>query len=302
MTIELATPQHITTLRDCAVQGSLEVRIWLGTVQDDDLSDEVTEAKQAERGSAKVTKNLLTGCAEHDAIKRYRSRAYNWFKMKSYPWTGSSGLVGNYDIPAVMNEFEQTIQPGFYSLVDQFLLAYADLKSNYAFRMQGKMYNANDYPDPEIVREKFGINLYVAPIANSDFGQSMSMQIAEQLNAHYSSQAERFIRETGDRQLSQLIKVMQSLSHCCDVEVREGANGETKVTRRRLHESTLLRAIEFCDSFKHFNPSGSDKLEGIRGELEQVLKGVSIDKLRESDALRATVKSDVDDIMKKFGL
>lgn len=302
MGIELANPQHITTLRDCAMQGNLEIRIWLGTVQDDELSDEVTESKQAERGSAKVVKNLLAGCPEHNEVKRARSRYYNWFKQMTYPYIGSYGLLSNWRVPTIMSEFENSVHPEFWRTVDKFCAAYADLRSNYAFRMQGKMYNPNDYPDVDTVRSKFDINLFVQPIPESDFANRVSQDVANQLNTHYARQAERFVRETGELQLSQLTKVMQSLSHCCELDIREGENGETKVTRRRLHESTLQKALEYCDSFKHFNPSGSDKLEGIRSDLARVLSGINIDTLRQSDALRSTVKSEVDDIMKKFGI
>lgn len=302
MNVQLNTPQHISTLRDCAMQANLEVRMWLGTVQDDQLSDEVTESKQAERGSAKVVKNLLASCNEHSMVKRYRSFAYNWFKQTTYPYAGSYGLLPNYEAPKVWTQFEDEIKPGYGNVVGPFLLAYADLRSNYAFKMQGQMYNAADYPSVDEVRDKFSINLFIQPVPHSDFSQKITAEIADQLNTHYAKQAERFIRETGERQLAQLAKVMQSISHCCEIDVKETADGETKITRRRLHESTLERAIEYCDVFKHFNPSGDARLEGIRADLEQVLRGINIKALRESDSLRATVKSDVDDIMKKFGL
>ena len=298
---QLATPEHITTLRDCAVQGNLEIRVWLGQKQDDLLSEEVTASKGAASGSAKVQKNLLAGCREHDAILKYRSRAYNWFKAKSWPYVGSSGLIPNYDIPNVLNEYDNVIKPQFIQLVDAFCLAYNDIKANYAFTMQGRMYDPSDYPDVSFVRSKFDINLFVQSIPESDFGQKISTDVAAQLSDHYSRQAERFIQETADKQLAQLAKVMQSISHTCDVDVRE-EQGETKVTRRRLHESTLEKAIEYCDLFKHFNPSNSARLEGIRADLEVALKGINIKALRDSDALRATVKSEVDDIMKKFGI
>lgn len=301
MTIELQNPQHITTLRDCAMQGGVQVRMWLGEVGDESLSDEITQAKRAERGAAKVVKNLLVGCPEHDAIKRARSHAYNWFKQKSFPYAGSLGLIPNFRITSVLSEFDNTIKPDFISAVDKFMVAYADLKSNHAFTMQGKMYNANDYPDPEVVRSRFDINLFIQPIPESDFANRMYVEVADQLSQHYAAQAEQFVRETGERQLAQLSKVMQSLSHCCDIDVREEA-GQTKVTRRRLHESTLEKAIEYCDTFKHFNPSGDTRLEGIREGLERALRGVSIDTLRQSDTMRATVKTEVDDLMKKFGL
>ena len=301
MDIRLLTPQHITTLRDCAVQGNLEVRVYLGQKQDEALSEEVTTSKGAASGSAKVQKNLLAGCREHDAVLKYRSRAYNWFKAKSWPYVGSSGLIPTYDIPNVMNEFETVIKPEFVQLVDAFCLAYNDIKANYAFTMQGKMYDPNDYPDVAFVRSRFDINLFVQSIPEADFGQKISTEVAAQLSDHYTQQALRFISETADKQLAQLVKVMRSISHTCDVDIRE-ENGETKVTRRRLHESTLEKAIEYCDLFKHFNPSKNAVLEDIREELARALSGVNIKALRDSDSLRATVKSDVDDIMKKFGI
>lgn len=302
MTIDLPNPQHITTLRDCAMQGNLEIRIWLGTIQDEGLSDEVTLAKQAERGSAKVLKNLLAGCAEHNEVKRARSRYYNWFKEKTFPYSGSYGLLPNWRVPEILNDYDNNVRPGYWDVVDKFCAAYSDLRSNYAFKMQGKMYNPNDYPEVDVVRAKFGINLFVQPIPESDFANRVSQDVADQLNTHYARQAERFVQETGELQLTQLTKVMQSLSHCCEIDITQGENGETKVSRRRLHESTLQRALEYCDSFKHFNPSGSTQLEGIRAELARVLRDVNIDTLRNSDSLRATVKSEVDDIMKKFGI
>lgn len=300
--IQLQTPQHITTLRDCAMQGHLQIRIWLGEIGDENLSDEITESKQAERGSARVLKNLLAGCAEHTEVKKNRSKFYNWFKEKTLGYSGSYRVLPNLRIPGILNEYETTVKPAFLRSVDEFCLAYADIRSNRAFTMQGKMYNPNDYPEVDAVRSRFGIDLFIQPIPESDFANSLSRDVAEQLSEHYSQQAEEFIRQMGDQQLGQLTKVMQSLSHCCELDVRQGDSGETKVTRRRLHESTLQRAIEYCDTFKNFNPSGSTKLEGIRADLARVLRGVNIDTLRESDSLRATVKSEVDDIMKKFGI
>lgn len=302
MSVELQTPQHVTTLRDCAMQGHLQIRIWLGEIGDEGLSDEITESKQAERGSARVLKNLLAGCVEHAEVKRNRSKFYNWFKEKTFGYSGSYRLLPNLRIPEILNDFDNEVKPTFISSVDKFCLAYADIRSNRAFNMQGKMYNPNDYPEVDAVRSRFDIDLFIQPIPESDFANRISHDVAAQLSQHYSDQAERFIRETGEQQLAQLTKVMQSLSHCCELEIKQDSKGETKVTRRRLHESTLQRAIEYCDSFKDFNPSGSTKLEGIRSDLARVLTGVNIDTLRESDSLRATVKSEVDDIMKKFGI
>ena len=44
------------------------------------------------------------------------------------------------------------------------------------------------------------------------------------------------------------------------------------------------------------------RIEEARAALERVLQDVSVDVLRESDGMRAVVKSGVDDILAKFGV
>jgi len=56
-----------------------------------------------------------------------------------------------------------------------------------------------------------------------------------------------------------------------------------------------------CETFKEFNVTQDSRLEEARAELEQVVAGLSIETLRNSDTKRVVVKESVDDILKKFG-
>jgi hypothetical protein len=64
----------------------------------------------------------------------------------------------------------------------------------------------------------------------------------------------------------------------------------------------LDRARELCETFKNFNIMADPKLEEARAGLEQLLDGLNIDQLRNSDTKRVVIKEGIDDILAKFGI
>jgi hypothetical protein len=55
-----------------------------------------------------------------------------------------------------------------------------------------------------------------------------------------------------------------------------------------------------CETFKGFNLNADPELEEARALLEKALSDVSASDIRESDAVRSSVKEDVDNILSKF--
>ena len=96
-----------------------------------------------------------------------------------------------------------------------------------------------------------------------------------------------------------------------DVKLPEGSivfatsnnssDGEMKSKKRKIYESTIEKAREYCKTFKDFNLGNSELLEQASISLEKALDGVSADDIRESDAVRNHVKDEVDSILSKFG-
>jgi hypothetical protein len=56
-----------------------------------------------------------------------------------------------------------------------------------------------------------------------------------------------------------------------------------------------------CESFKTFNLTNDTELEMARAKLERTLRDVNAQDLRESDAVRHEVKTNIDNILDKFG-
>lgn len=299
MSIELEKPKHIASIASSMVLVSVEVRLWTGTVADDEVADEVATSKRAERGSGVFVKNLLGQSKAHRAIRAQRQRVYNWLHTVTYPWAPKWGALPNIKLPEFMAQYE-TYDRERATLVEEFIAEYPQIVSDAAFKLSG-LFKREDYPSVGEVRAKHGMMLYTSEVPSGDFRNRVGLAMAEDLERHYNRQANAAIESLVAGQIGKLEKVLRSLSHCCDMTAVTNDDGTTTLKRRKLHESTLKEAVEYCDTFRQFNPTGDTRLEAIRADLEQVLLSKSFDELRKSDAARAQTKAEVDNILSKFG-
>jgi len=296
----LNKPNHIISLSSACVLVSIESHVWNATVQDRQISDEVTSAKKASKDSGKFVKNLLANNAEHKAVLNYRQTIYNWAQRVTYDWAGSQRLLPVVNLPKFHKEYREH-ETKFYELVDNFLAKYPSIVSNMAF-VQGDMFDRNEYPDVSELRRKFSLDLIQSEVPTGDFRCAIAQDLLNDMTLHYEKQAKKMVEDILAKQSEQLVDVMKSISYCCETETTVGDNGEVKVRRRKLYDSTLDRARELCETFRKFNLVQDPNLEKARASLEQVLSDVTIDQLRNSDSKRVVVKDSIDDILKTFGV
>ena len=296
----LNKPKHIISLSSACVLVSIESHVWNATVQDRQISDEVTSAKKASKDSGKFVKNLLANNAEHKAVLNYRQTMYNWAQRHTYDWAGSQRLLPVINLTRFHTEYREH-EKKFYELVEDFLAKYPSIVSNMAF-VQGDMFDRSEYPDVTELRHRFSVDLIQSEVPTGDFRCQIAQDLLDDMTLHYEKQAKKMVEDILAKQTEQLVDVMESISYCCETETTIGDNGEVKVRRRRLYDSTLEKARELCDTFRNFNLVADPKLEQARASLEQVLSNVTIDELRNSDTKRVVVKESIDDILKNFGV
>jgi hypothetical protein len=295
----LKKPEHITSLATSGILLRAKVKVWTATKQDRDISDEVTSNKKAARNAGRYTKQLFADVQELRVLLNDRQTWYNFIQRVTYPWDGEWGYLPTSRIPQVMAEINQRKAKSM-ELLENFINAMPAAVSNEAF-VQGDMFNRDDYPTPDEVRSKFRIIVQTMNIPEGDYRVTIADDLAEDLKRNFEAQTRDIIKDIHDKQNDQLVKVLQSFSHCCDSEtVME--DGEVKVKRRKMYESTLTDALELCDTFADFNLNNDPRLEEARRDLLRVLDGVTIDQLRNNDTKRIVVKEGVDDILAKFGL
>lgn len=302
MNFELQKPSSIVSLATSAVLVSIDVSIWSATKQDRVISSEVTSSKKAVDSAGKFTKNLLAGNQQHKDIHNYRQTIYNWLKRKTFRWNDSQDLLPVTDLEQFKEEYNEH-EKEFYRLLDSFMTRYQSIVSDMAFA-QGDMFNRDDYPTPEQVRAKFGINLYVSEVPSHDFRCQISNDIATDLKHQYEHQAERIVENVLSQQITRITEVMESISHCCGEQtITDSKTGETKTKKRKIYDTTITKAKELCKTLQGFRPSNnevSDRLMEVAKRLSQTLQGVDRETLRDSDVVRDKVKNDVDDILSKF--
>jgi hypothetical protein len=299
MTYELTNPQTIATLATSGILVHVEVNVWTATKQDKEISDEVTTAKQADPSTGRFVKHLLSNVAEHHALLKDRAAWYNWITRETFPWAGSWDYLPNPRIPAFMQGFNER-RANTDALLDKFCAVYEDAIANQAF-VQKQMFRREDYPTVEQVRAKFGVKLFTCEVPSGDFRNQIAIESVNQARTHFNNQLPNLIGEIMDKQTDVLLKLLTSISKSCTTEIVTDAKG-VRVKRSKVYDSTIEQALELCDTYKQFNVTGDTRLEEARAALENILRGVNVDVLRESDQMRATVKAGVDDILSKFGV
>ena len=292
--MQVIKPNHLISLASSAVLVSLDINVWSATKQDRTISNEVTTAKNADESAGRYVKHLLANHPKHKAIVNYRQTIYNWLQRRTYRWNNSQELLPSIDIPKFKQEYQEH-DLAFLSLIDDFIVGYDSIVSDMAFK-QGTMFNRNDYPTAEQVRKKFGLQLYISEVPMNDFRCNIAQDIADDLFNTYSKQTEDIINSIQSQQAERFIDVMESISHCCGVDDL----GNDKTKKRKIYESTIQKAKDYCETFKGFNLSNNTSLEQARASLEKALHGVSAEDIRDSDAIRESVKEDVDSILSKF--
>jgi len=298
---ELQQPNHIVSLATSSVLVSVDVNVWTATKQDKQISDEVTTMKNAETGTGKFTKYLFAHNPKHHRIVKLRQLIYKWLKTSTYRWNDGQDLLPTIDLEKFKKEYHE-YESEFYTAVEDFLTNYQNLVSDMKFK-QGDMFDEADYPDVETLRQKFSIQLFVSEVPSHDFRCSVSQDIADDLKNQYQDQANSIVNNVISEQVDRITDVMESISHCCGVIEGTDKEGNPTFKKRAIYDTTVNRAKALVNTIKNFKlieSEQSNKLQEASERLEKTLSGVSTELLRDSDAVRSKVKTELDDILSKF--
>jgi hypothetical protein len=297
MNMTMNQPPVMISLATSGMIVNVEVNVWSATKQDQTISKEVTTAHNADDKAARVVKHLLAGDPTHKKLLNHRQTIYNWVKKRTYDWSGSNRYLPVSMLQKFKSEFS-ALENEYEILKQEFVAKYPDIVAGMAFK-QGSMFDANEYPSADQVASKFRIKLFVHPVPENDFRVAIANDIKEELEKHYALEANSKVEEIMRDATERLVEFIKRIAHACrEVE----AEGDGKVRRPKVYEGTIDGAKEMCELLKEFNLTGDSRLEDMRQDLLATLNDVTAKDIRESDATRSHVKSEMDKIMNKFGL
>jgi hypothetical protein len=287
---------EVSKLSGSALIVNLNLSVWTARKLDRRVSEEVDQAKSTKTRAGNYHKNLLAGSGKLEQINKLAGAIRTWHYTFTQPWSDSGDRVLPMtmfvDYRARLTDYETQ----FGTAVNDFLNEYDTLVAAAAFQL-GDLFNREDYPLREDIVGKFGFRYAFSPLpVSGDFRVDINEQGLTELRTHYEGvMAERtttMMKDAWDRLYDVLSRMSERLTDDTD------SKGESK--RRIFRDSLVDNAIDVCKLLKHFNTTGDTRLEAMRQQLEDAMRGVDAQSLRDSDVLREQTKNKVDALLDKF--
>jgi hypothetical protein len=274
-----------------AVLVELNISVWPASKIDREITNKVNTDAGAVHGASQTKKNLFAGTSLRADIEKFAARVRLYHNQHTLPWADK----GERMLPtALFMEYKQTMngyERTFQSLCDNFFDEYPRLVGEAPTALQG-LYKAEDYPDIEEVKKKFGFRRSVKPVPEAgDFRLDIPTQDLEEMRIEFEQQSESKLAEAMRMPWERLHKVLVDMSKKLE------DNGEDK---KRYHDSLLSNPLELCELLTKLNVTNDPQLEEARRQVELAMIGESIEEVKDSPLVREKLKSKVDAILGKF--
>lgn len=276
-----------------AVLVELNISVWPASKIDREITDQINTSAGAVRDAAQTKKNLFAGTSLRKDIEKFAAKVRLYHNLHTLPWAdkGERLLPTKLfmDYKTAMNNYERT----FEMMCDNFFNEYPRLVAEAPANL-GALYRADDYPDIEEVKLKFGFRRSVKPVPEAgDFRLDVPAEDMRELVQEFSAQQDSKLADAMREPWERLHKMLVGMSE----KLTDVAGDDTK---KRYHDTLLTNPIELCDLLAKMNITNDPKLEDARRQLEVTMLGANIEAIKEDAHARSELKSKVDGILKKF--
>ena len=271
----------------------LNISVWPASKIDREITDKVNSDAGAVHGASQTKKNLFAGTSLRKDISDFAARVRLYHNRHTLPWADK----GERMLPtALFMEYKQTIngfEQTFDMMCNNFYVEYPRLVVEAPIALKG-LYKADDYPDIDTVKTKFGFRRTVKPVPEAgDFRLDIPAYDLEEMKAEFITQQQtklaEAMREPWDRLHKMLVGMSEKLT---DLEGEDA--------KKRYHDTLITNPIELCSLLTKLNVTNDPALEAARRQVELTMMGADIESIKEDAGSRSALKSKVDDILKKF--
>ena len=281
------------SIASSAVLVELNISVWPANKVDREMTETVNTNASAVRDASQTRKNLFAGTTLRKDIEKLAARIRLYHNQNTLPWADK----GQRLLPTkLFMEYKQTMnsyEVQFSQLCSNFFVEYPRLVAE-AQQHLGTMYRAEDYPELEDVRMKFGFRKAFDPIPESgDFRLDVSAQDLEEVKAGYEAKFGERLAEAMRTPWERLHTVLTSMSE--KLKDEEGVD-----SKKRYHDSLVTNAQDLVGLLDKMNITNDPKLEEARKQLELTMLGADIETIKESSHARESMKNKVDAILQKF--
>lgn len=287
MNDQVSIPDLTSRAMLCYVQ----VRLWSARKLDKKQTLKAIEGAGATADAARVNKHLLANA--DDALKNIQRKANairDYIDANTLPWDDAGNRLLSNEQALVVVGKAKILQDEFTELVNEFVNQYPILRAQ-ALHNLGDMANDEDYPQPDVVRSKFGVTISFNPLPSGfgDIRVGMSEQQASAWQRHFEGNVKRqmnaAIMSAWDRLRENLVKYSDRL------KLKDGEKAEI------FRDSMVTNLRETCALLASLNVFGDPELDRVVAMVNREIAVYEPDQLRNSRATAEHVKGEVDAVL-----
>jgi hypothetical protein len=281
------------SITSSAVLVEMNISVWTANKLDKGATEGVLTSNGATSGdAAQVRKNLMAGTSARKEIADYAAGCRLWHNTRTLPWADKGARLLPTSLFLDYKSEANIRRDTFNQMVDAFIGNYPALVQT-ASNYMGTLFNQDDYPSADSVREKFGYRMVFSPVPESgDFRLDLPKQDILEMEQSYQSAFNDRLAEAMRTPWDQLHKMLGAMS----TKLTESDDD----TKKRWHDTFVTNAQEMCAMLTHLNVTKDPKLEAARRQLESALVGVDIEDIKDDELVRANLKGRLDGILKGY--
>ncbi len=276
-------------LSERAVLVSLSVGVWSNTRTDREVSDEVSEQHNAEKGAGTYKKYLISPKA-FVGVNRTASAARATNKLLTLPWTDDGVRILATRGHQHHSQQMRTKRLAFEASVLQFKEHFPEHIEEAKARL-GTMFKGEDYPTPEQVFSKFSFDVEIRQVPEAgDFRAALN---DDQVKAVVKD-IERRTKERLEAAVADIYSRITDVTGKMMTRLRE-----YDPEKGRLQDSLVMNIHEVAEMIPVLNITEDAKLDELSQQLKDQLLEFSPEILKQDAKARKTVSDRAEKLYNK---
>lgn len=286
----------MSTLNERAMLVTLHISAWGGMMFDKVVSEEVNESYKADRNEAGRYNKRLVAKQFLVEVGSAHSVARRTHKLHTLPWeddgTRILSNVGYVQYQQAMQDCKRKTELAVKAFIKTLPDAIAEARSRL-----GTMFNEEDYPNEDELKEKFGLDIEIKNVPQAtDFRVKLSDEatkaIVSDIERRCHTRLKWALNDVFERAAEKVKNLKEKLRNF------QPPKGETRATGI-IRESLISNMYEFAQMLDSLNVTGDPRIDELKKLLMDELVEHSPQILRTDAKVRQQVISKADSILKK---
>ena len=284
------TGTTVPSISSAAMLVELSIGTWTGRKLDKKASQAVTSTNNADKGVANVSKKLLGDCAELDAVQKFVANSRNVHYACTMPWSDTGLRLLPTTQYFKYHEEMTHLQTEYKRLVEVFIDAYSWEIQNAQLKL-GDLFNADEYPTADSLISKFRFKINYMPLPDAgdwrvSIGNETEDALRSQYEGYYAQQLQTAMGDVWRRAHDALTKMCERLDYADDN------------TRKVFRDSLVSNVHDMIELLGACNVTGDPVMTAAQRDLDDAMRGITPDALREDAYLRAETRRKVNEVRK----